>query len=73
LLQSDATRITKEKPGRREQLFVLPILHVPLQSRTERMHQKIDHLRETEVLLLIDTIHEMQAELRALHGQPSVG
>ena len=39
----------------------------------ELLHQKIDHLRETEVLLLVDTIREMQAELRALRGQPSAG
>jgi uncharacterized membrane protein len=39
----------------------------------ELLHQKIDHLRETEVLLLVDTIREMQTELRALRGLPSAG
>jgi uncharacterized membrane protein len=39
----------------------------------ELLHEKIDHLRETEVLHLIDTIRELQTELRAMRGQPSAG
>jgi uncharacterized membrane protein len=39
----------------------------------ELLHEKIDHLRETEVLHLIETIRELQTELRALRGLPSAG
>jgi uncharacterized membrane protein len=39
----------------------------------ELLHEKIDHLRATEVLHLIETIRELQTELRALRGLPSAG
>lgn len=43
-------------------------INIKAELEIELLHQKIDQLRETEVLRLIETVRELQAELRAARG-----
>ncbi len=45
-------------------------INIKAELEIELVHQKIDQLRETEVMSLIETVRELQAELRALIEEP---
>jgi uncharacterized membrane protein len=46
-------------------------INIKAELEIELVHQKIDQLRETEVMSLIETVRELQAELRADRGASS--